>query len=397
MHSNNLQRKATKGSVQIKVSNGRLQLVFSYRGKRHYLSLGFPDTSQTRKLAEMRAREIELDILSGHFDETLAKYKPASALSTVTPSATPIQTSNPSLSELWEKFLDYKRPQCSPSTMRYQYRAFTRYLKKLPTHDLQCTSEIREHILKNIPVDSAKRFITRLSACCDWATKSGWIPQNPFKGMASEIKLPKSSQRGGMDDIDPFSAAERDAILDAFQTNAACSKHSRVKHSYYYGYSFFLFNTGCRPSEAIGLQWKHISSDFRFITFEQAVVESENGTICKEGLKTQDRRRFPCNLKMQEFLKSIRPRNWNPEELVFPSPTGRWIDSNNFRSRVWRPILEHLGIEYRKCYQTRHTFITLALENGLDAKDVARLVGNSPEVIYRHYAGNKRELFVPEF
>jgi len=25
------------------------------------------------------------------------------------------------------------------------------------------------------------------------------------------------------------------------------------------------------------------------------------------------------------------------------------------------------------------------------------LVGNSPEVIYRHYAGNKRELFVPEF
>ncbi len=58
---------------------------------------------------------------------------------------------------------------------------------------------------------------------------------------------------------------------------------------------------------------------------------------------------------------------------------------------------EKLGIEYRKLYQTRHTFITLALENGLDAKDVARLVGNSPAVIYRHYAGNKRELFVPEF
>jgi integrase len=34
---------------------------------------------------------------------------------------------------------------------------------------------------------------------------------------------------------------------------------------------------------------------------------------------------------------------------------------------------------------------------GLDVKDVARLVGNSPEVIYRHYAGNKRDLFVPEF
>jgi integrase len=28
---------------------------------------------------------------------------------------------------------------------------------------------------------------------------------------------------------------------------------------------------------------------------------------------------------------------------------------------------------------------------------VARLVGNSPEVIYRHYAGKSRELKVPEF
>jgi integrase len=41
--------------------------------------------------------------------------------------------------------------------------------------------------------------------------------------------------------------------------------------------------------------------------------------------------------------------------------------------------------------------ITLALENDLDAKDVARLIGNSPEMIYKHYAGRQRELIVPEF
>jgi integrase len=53
---------------------------------------------------------------------------------------------------------------------------------------------------------------------------------------------------------------------------------------------------------------------------------------------------------------------------------------------------------YRCLYNTRHTFITLALENGLDAKDVARLVGNSPEILYKHYAGsNVNKLQVPEF
>ncbi len=348
-----------------------------------------------RKAAEANAKLIESDIAFDKFDLTLARYKPQSALSTITPVFTP--TAIPSLAELWEKFIEYKRPQCSPSTMRFQYRVFSKYLAGLPTQDLDCANEIRDFVLKTIPIDSAKRFITRLSACCDWAMKSGLITDNPFKGMASEIKLPKASNGSEVDDINPFSAAEKDAILKAFQNNTICPKFSRVKHFYYFPFVFMLFNTGARPSEAIALQWKHISGDFRFISFEQAIVESEDGTVCKQGLKTQERRRFPCNSRMQAFLQSIKPENASPQDLVFPSPIGKWIDSNNFRNRVWKPVLEKLGIEYRKLYQTRHTFITLALENGLDAKDAARLVGNSPAVIYRHYAGNKRELFVPEF
>jgi hypothetical protein len=75
--------------------------------------------------------------------------------------------------------------------MRLQYKTFTRYLNELPTRDLDEASVIRDHILKKIPIDSAKRFIIRLSACCNWAMKSGWITENPFQGMASEIKLPK--------------------------------------------------------------------------------------------------------------------------------------------------------------------------------------------------------------
>lgn len=155
--------------------------------------------------------------------------------------------------------------------------------------------------------------------------------------------------------------------------------------------------TGARPSEALALQWKHISNAFRTINFEQAVTVSEGGLTIKQGLKTQEKRRFPCNPKVQAILKKIKPENAQPNDLLFPSPEGKYIDFHNFRNRAWTTILKSLNIPYRKPYQTRHTFITLALENGLDAKDVARLVGNSPEIIYRHYAGNKRELFVPEF
>jgi hypothetical protein len=36
------------------------------------------------------------------------------------------------------------------------------------------------------------------------------------------------------------------------------------------------------------------------------------------------------------------------------------------------------------------------LEAGIDAKDVAKWVDNNPEVIYRHYAGKKCDLQIPE-
>lgn len=394
MYSKDTQHKASKGSVQIKTSNGRLQLVFSYGGKRHYLSLGLQDNKLNRKAAEAKGKIIEADIAYERFDDTLAKYKPQTALSTITPAFTPVPT--PSLSELWEKFIEYKQPQCSPNTMKYTYGVYSNYLKSLPTYDLDKAPEIRDYCLKSIPMNSCKRFIVRLSACCDWAIKSGLISENPFAGMSLEIKLPKSQK--SEHDIFPFTAAEKDAIVAAIETNQFCPKTSKVRHSFYGPLVRFLFATGARPSEAIALQWKHISSDFRFISFEQAIINGESGREVREGLKTQERRRFPCNTSLQDLLKSIKPNNCDPESLLFPSPEGNfWIDTNNLRNRAWKLVLKGLGIEYRKLYQTRHTFITLALEHSLDAKDVGRLVGNSPEIIYRHYAGNKRVLFVPEF
>jgi integrase len=147
-------------------------------------------------------------------------------------------------------------------------------------------------------------------------------------------------------------------------------------YCYYLPLITFLFRTGCRPSEAIALQWKHISRDFRLIAFEQAVLVSEGGLMVRKGLKTQELRKFPANAQLQELLKSIQLKIHEPESLIFPSPEGKFIDFHNFRNRAWMTILAGLPeIRYRKPYQTRHTFITLALENGLDAKDVARLVG----------------------
>lgn len=256
-------------------------------------------------------------MLYERFDPTLEKYKLRSSLSTVTP-VTPISTPKVALADLWQSFVEYKRPQCSPNTMKFKYSVFTNYVKRLPTHNLERATEIRDYVLTNIPLDSGKQFITRLSACCKWAIRSGLIAENPFEGMAVEIKLPKS--RNSEDDITPFSAEERDAIIAAIETDRFCPRKSGFKHSRYAPLIKFLFFTGCRPSEAIALQWKHISSDFRYITFEQAVIEGEDGAMLRHRLKTQERRKFPCNAQLQAILSSLKPSDCNLSALVFPSP-----------------------------------------------------------------------------
>ncbi|MGD1865720.1 MAG: Arm DNA-binding domain-containing protein [Phormidesmis sp.] len=400
MSSASKRRLAPRGSVRTKVSNGSLQLVFSHGGKRRYLSLRLPDSAVNRKVAEAKAKLIESDILFDRLDPSLNKYRPQSVLAAAAENDADAEAASkqPSLLELWNGFVAFKRPQCSPNSMQTMYLTFTNYVRQLPTHELSHAPAIRDYVLANIPLNSGKRLMTRLSACCQWAMKSGLITENPFIGMAAEIKLPKAKKIAGFSQINPFSLEERDAIIQAIATDRFRPATSAYTHSFYTSLVKFLFATGCRSSEASALQWRNISEDCRQITFDQAIIKTENGRRVRKGLKTQASRRFPCNDSLRELLLSIRPQLYCPQDWVFPSPTGKPIELNNFRRRTWKPVLLSLEIPYRKLYQTRHTFITHALETGqLDAKDVAQLVGNSPEVIYQHYAGQKRELIVPEF
>jgi site-specific recombinase XerD len=66
------------------------------------------------------------------------------------------------------------------------------------------------------------------------------------------------------------------------------------------------------------------------------------------------------------------------------------------------PILENLkskGLidQYLSPKHTRHTFITLSLKKGTEVTDIAALVGNSAETIWKHYAASSRDIIVEDF
>jgi integrase len=158
-----------------------------------------------------------------------------------------------------------------------------------------------------------------------------------------KITLPKGTDEYA--DINPFSKQERDLIIQTFESDRY--------YSYYTLYVRFLFFTGCRPSEAIALKWKHITKSA--IKFRQAIVMSESGLVCKERLKTQKKRDFPINAEVKEILQKIRPDSAKSDSLIFTSRRGKFLDHHNFSNRAWKSILKKCGIPYRKSYHTRHT------------------------------------------
>lgn len=385
--------KRSKGTVAIEVFRGRLRLRFRFNGQRYSMALGIPDTQTNWRVAEARARQIEDDMRlqlahgGNYFDPTLEKYKPESVLSVTEPDIQP--EAMLSLSELWQRYSKARQSGKSPATIR-MYGWVANHLERCPYKLPTEAQSIFDWLNANVPANSTKRVLMHLSACCKWAKKSELLSlANPFEEMAAEVKVKKAGTEE--DEVNPFTREERDRIIAAFKANHYYSRYAPLVE--------FLFFTGCRPSEAIALQWKHINN--KTITFAQAVIYDGKRLVLKEGLKTQKLRKFPINAQLKILLELIKPESAESgvdisEVLVFPSPDGKFVDWHNFTNRAWKAILKALPeIEYRNPYQTRHTFCSLCREADIASIQIAKWVGNSAQMIDRVYAKPTDHIQVP--
>jgi integrase len=373
-------RKAESGAVGIHNSNGRLQLYFSFDGKRYYFSTGLADGHYNRKLATDAALEIEKDIKYGLFDpDNLQKYKPQRLLTT-TDSVTTIATTKLTLANLWEQYLEYKRPHASPKTVNGTYEPVTAHLGRCTTDGLTDALKFRMELLQVTSQSQARRTLMQLSAACKWGCKHGLIAANPFEGMYKELEASKPNPPIA------FTVEERDRIITAFETHQG----KGINYRHYALFIKFLFWTGCRPCEAIGLRWGSVTEDCSRIHFHESIVEVSGKLTRREETKTGVNRWFSCTPKLQTLLESIRPEHPDPEALVFPSPKGSPIHETNLNDRGWNRILTSLDLAKKDgvkmtLYNCRDTFITLQAVVGNSSTTIARWVGNSSEVIEKKY------------
>jgi integrase len=254
--------------------------------------------------------------------------------------------------------------------------------QKCPFKRLEDKSEILQWILddpKRSAATSKKRFM-HLTAAVDWNSKQGNIPRKwgiEYRDVLGSVKI--SGKKKERKEIDVYAVDEVYRILNALKDDT----HSRFKgkHSQYYKYVYFLWLTGCRPSEAIALKWNNVNIAKRIITFcETQVLTSGGKIVSKEGTKTELVRTFPVNQELQLLLESIPHR----EGFVFTNEMGKPI-SQAALNAVWKTLLKNLEMRYRIPYNLRHTMISYHANNDFPIQKLAKLVGNSPEVIMQHY------------
>jgi len=353
--------KAPKGTVSVQVFKERLRLCWSYQGKRYFFYVGLPDSKINRIAAEQKALQIQGDMATGNFDPTLVKYKPLDKVAKLCERASAI-----AVTVLFERFIAYKQSQVDSRTLE-KYRGLLKLLaqyfkdKSAAAVTEAIALSFKEWLARSIAPVTLKERIGLLKACWDWGIKRKLVQCNPWVEVRVRVS-PKQKPR-------PFSKQETESILAAFKGHSV--------YKYYADFVEFLFSTGCRTGEAIGLRWRHLNDDCSSVWIGEIFSRGRNKPV-----KCDRERTLILTDKLSEMLRSRRPEVVDRDDFVFKGAEGGAIDDHNFRNRAWKPILEELNIEYRKPYTTRRTLISHALNTGMSPLLVAEMVGHDLQTLY---------------
>ena len=133
--------------------------------------------------------------------------------------------------------------------------------------------------------------------------------------------------------------------------------------------------TGMRRGELLGLKWEDIDFDHGVIHIRRQVARL-NGTVQEAPLKTKNSyRNISIGADAVELLKQKKEQDKGKSVYVFPSPTGGPLAPDSVLHMLHR-VLEQAGLPKIRFHDLRHTFATLALQNGVDIKTVSGMLGH---------------------
>lgn len=383
------------GSIQIRKETGRLILDFYHQGIRCREQTALPDTPANRKKVQKLLDRIEGEISLGTFD--YARYFPSSnnlkkfAQSPMTSAvqalgaamagngtmtaALPVSANTPTFKEFADTWFNEKAVEWRHSHRDVVQRNLTKLL--IPHFGDKAVGQITKADILAFRAELAKvqargkqtflsnprinKILNPLRMILNEAADRFNFP-TPYQNI-KQLKVKKV-------DVQPFSLEQVQRILGTV----------RPDFRNYYAVRFF---TGMRTGEIDGLKWKYVDFERRLILVRETIVGGR-----EEYTKTDfSQRDIQMSQRVYDALKAQEQASRHLSEFVFCTRSGQPLDHKNVTTRVWYPLLRHLGLEKRRPYQTRHTAATLWLAAGENPQWIAMQLGHSnTEMLFRIYA-----------
>ncbi|HEV7642922.1 MAG TPA: tyrosine-type recombinase/integrase [Pyrinomonadaceae bacterium] len=155
---------------------------------------------------------------------------------------------------------------------------------------------------------------------------------------------------------------------------------------------FVLFllaiETGMRPEEYLGLQWKDIDFEGSVLVVRRALVWLKGGGfIFTEPKTSRSRRSIPLSNRVTLELRNFKRRQlekrlilgteYQNNDLVFASEIGSPLSNKNIANRHFKPLLKKAGLPEIRLYDLRHTTATLLLTANENPKVVSERLGHA--------------------
>jgi len=139
---------------------------------------------------------------------------------------------------------------------------------------------------------------------------------------------------------------------------------------------FYLeLTSGLRRGELLALLWTDLDLDKHTISVNKSVL-GRQGELRVSAPKTHHSIRTVV-IPQQTVDLLIQEHELHPDNpYMFPSPVTGTMYHPDAATRIHRKLLKEAGIEHIRFHDLRHTFATLALQNGVDVKTLSGMLGH---------------------
>ncbi len=134
--------------------------------------------------------------------------------------------------------------------------------------------------------------------------------------------------------------------------------------------------SGLRKGELVALRWDDLDTKNRTISVSKQYIRNPNGEVALSRPKTETSiRRVSIPQEAVDLLIQEHDRHADSPYL-FPSPATGEMYYPDSVVNLHKKILKDAGLPHIRFHDLRHTFATLALQNGVDVKTVSSMLGH---------------------